>query len=71
MLTLAANGRIGEAGKVISNFSELMQASRGAVKVTIISAEALKKKQLDTIQAGIVSMVGAGKTVSDCLCFVH
>ena len=40
-----------------------MQASRGAVKVTIISAEALKKKQLDTIQAGIVSMVGAGKTV--------
>lgn len=33
------------------------------VQVTIISAEALKKKQLDTIQAGIVSMVGAGKTV--------
>jgi F0F1-type ATP synthase delta subunit len=41
-----------------------MQASRGAVKVTIISADALKKKQLETIQAGIMSMVGAGKSVS-------
>jgi hypothetical protein len=45
--------------------AELMQASRGAVKVTIISADALKKKQLETIQAGIMSMVGAGKSVSD------
>eukprot|EP00428_Durinskia_dybowskii_P062611 CAMPEP_0170389876 /NCGR_PEP_ID=MMETSP0117_2-20130122/18846_1 /TAXON_ID=400756 /ORGANISM="Durinskia baltica, Strain CSIRO CS-38" /LENGTH=207 /DNA_ID=CAMNT_0010645883 /DNA_START=55 /DNA_END=678 /DNA_ORIENTATION=+ len=62
-LTLAANGRIGESGRVIRDFSELMQASRGAVKVTIISAEALKKKQLETIQSGIVAMVGAGKTV--------
>ena len=41
-----------------------MQASRGAVKVTIISAEALKKKQLDAIQAGVMTMVGAGKSVS-------
>ena len=48
-------------------FAELMQASRGAVKVTIISAEALKKKQLETIQSGIVAMVGAGKTVSPLL----
>lgn len=40
-----------------------MQASRGAVKVTIISAEVLKKKQLDAIQAGILNLVGAGKSV--------
>ena len=40
-----------------------MAAARGAVKVTIISAEALQKKQLASIQAGIMSMVGAGKTV--------
>ncbi len=43
--------------------AEIMQASRGAVKVTIISAEALKKKQLDAIQAGILNLVGAGKSV--------
>jgi F0F1-type ATP synthase delta subunit len=40
-----------------------MQAARGAVKVTIISAEVLQKKQLASIQAGILNLVGAGKTV--------
>lgn len=40
-----------------------MAAARGAVKVTIISAETLQKKQLASIQAGIIAMVGAGKTV--------
>jgi F0F1-type ATP synthase delta subunit len=44
--------------------AELMQASRGAVKVTIISAEALKKKQLEAVQAGVMSFIGAGKSVS-------
>lgn len=63
-LTLAANGRIGDSVKVINSFEELMQASRGATKVTIISAEALKKKQLETIQQAIVTYVGAGKSVS-------
>jgi hypothetical protein len=43
--------------------AEIMQAARGAVKVTIISAEVLKKKQLDAIQAGITTLVGAGKSV--------
>jgi len=40
-----------------------MAAARGAVKVTIISAEVLQKKQLAAIQAGILNMVGTGKTV--------
>jgi F-type H+-transporting ATPase subunit O len=62
-MTMAANGRVGDSVKVIDAFEELMQASRGAVKVTIISAESLKKKQLDTIQAGIMSMIGAGTSV--------
>jgi hypothetical protein len=43
---------------------ELMQASRGAVKVTIVTAEALKKKQLETIQQAVQDFVGAGKVVS-------
>jgi F-type H+-transporting ATPase subunit O len=40
-----------------------MQASRGAVDVTIISAEALKKKQVETIQAAVLKFVGTGKAV--------
>lgn len=41
-----------------------MQASRGAVKVTIISAEALKKKQVETIQEAVMKIIGSGKPVS-------
>lgn len=41
-----------------------MQAARGAVDVTVIACEPLKKKQLEAIQAAIVSQVGAGKSVS-------
>eukprot|EP01031_Cornospumella_fuschlensis_P028536 gene28536-34446_t len=53
MLTLAANGRLSDASKVIAAYEELMQASRGTTQVTIISSEALKKKQLDQITAAI------------------
>ncbi len=62
-LTLAANGRAGDSLKVASAFQELLQASRGAVSVTVISAEALKKEQVKTIQAAVVKTVGEGKTV--------
>lgn len=41
-----------------------MQASRGAVDVTIISAEALKKKQVETIQQAVMKFVGDSKSVS-------
>ena len=41
-----------------------MQASRGAVDVTIISAEALKKKQVETIQQAVLKFVGDSKSVS-------
>ncbi|KAJ1441179.1 OSCP/delta subunit of ATPase [Ochromonadaceae sp. CCMP2298] len=63
MLTLAANGRMADAHKVIAAYFELMAAARGAVKVTIISAEPLTKKQLDTLQAGVAGMVAKGQTV--------
>lgn len=64
LMTMAANGRIKEAPKVISAFEELMLAARGTVEVTIISAESLEKKQLDTITKGVIGMVGKGKTVN-------
>jgi F-type H+-transporting ATPase subunit O len=64
LMTMAANGRIKEAGKVIGAYEELMQAARGSVDVTIISAETLKKKQLDAITSGVMSMVGSGKQVN-------
>jgi len=62
-LTLSLNGRVGEAVKVIHQYQELMAASRGSVKVSVTSAEPLKKKQLETIQAAVTKMVGTGKTV--------
>jgi F-type H+-transporting ATPase subunit O len=62
-LTLSANGRVGEVNKVIASYNDLMQASRGAVDVTIISAESLKKKQVETIQQAVMKFVGSGKAV--------
>lgn len=40
-----------------------MQASRGNVEVTIISAEPLKKKQVETIQGSLASFIGNAKQV--------
>jgi F-type H+-transporting ATPase subunit O len=62
-VTLAANGRIGESAKIVSAFEELIAAAKGVVPVTIISAEALKKKSVDTLQTAVLGVVGAGKTV--------
>lgn len=63
LVTMAANGRIGEAAKVADTFIELMEASRGSVKATIISAEALNKNQSKDVQAAVMSMIGKGKKV--------
>jgi len=62
MVTLAANGRIGESDKIATAYEELMAASKGVIPVTIISAEPLKKKAIDSLQAAVVGMVGAGKS---------
>lgn len=40
-----------------------MQANRGIINVTIISAEELKKKQLESVQQAVGKFVGAGKKV--------
>lgn len=63
LVTMAANGRIGEAGKVADTFHELMEASRGSVKATIVSAEPLKKNQAKEIEAAVMKMIGKGKKV--------
>jgi F-type H+-transporting ATPase subunit O len=63
LVTMAANGRIGDASKVADTFIELMEASRGSVKATIISAEALKKGQAKDIEAAVMNMIGKGKKV--------
>jgi F-type H+-transporting ATPase subunit O len=62
-LTLSANGRLGESLKIVDGYSELMQANRGVVNVTIISAEELKKKQLESVQQALGKFIGAGKKV--------
>ena len=63
-MTLSANGRIGDVEKVVSAYTELMEASRGAIKVVVTSAEALPKKKQDTITSAVMSMVGKNAKVS-------
>lgn len=59
--TMAANGRIGDAAKVVDSFLELIDSARGLVPAIIITAEPLKKKTIDSIQAAIRSIIGADK----------
>lgn len=63
-LTMSANGRIGDIEKVVSAYTELMEASRGAIKVVVTSADALPKKKLDTVKSAVMDMVGKGTEVS-------
>ena len=58
---MSANGRVGEINRVVEAFVDCMETSRGIVKARIVSAEPLNKKSLDTIQAAVISMAGAGK----------
>ena len=57
---------------MVSAFVDLMETSRGIVKVVITSAEPLKKKSLDSVQAAVLTMVGTGKQVSEWIdgCFL-
>lgn len=60
--TLAGNGRLGETGKVIASFNELMEASRGVVKAVVTTAEPLSAAQTKTVQAAVSNLVeGKGK----------
>ena len=63
LVTMAANGRIGEVSKVAETFVELMEASRGSVKATVISADPLKKNQAKEVEAAVMKMIGKGKKV--------
>lgn len=40
-----------------------MQASKGCVVVTVTSAEPLKKKALDSVQAAVVALIPKGGSV--------
>ena len=62
-LTLSANGKIGEAAKVISEYEELMACKRGVVKAVIISAEPLKKDILESVKKAVTAIAGAKTTV--------
>ncbi len=63
-LTLAANGRLSDVEKVVGAYTELMEASRGAIKVVVTSAEALPKKKQETITNAVMSMVGKNAKVT-------
>lgn len=61
--TLAGNGRLAKTSKVIAAFQELMEASRGVVKATVITAEALSAANAKSVQGAVGNMVEGGKKV--------
>eukprot|EP01041_Mallomonas_annulata_P014498 gene14498-30865_t len=62
-VTMSANGRIGDAPKVVEAYLDLMETSRGVVKVVITAAEQLTKKSLDGLKVAIATLAGPGKQV--------
>ena len=60
-LVLAANGRIGEAGKVMELYDELMRTAKGIVNCVIITAEPLSAKSQKAIEAAMAKIAGEGK----------
>lgn len=64
LVTLAANGRAGSAGKVVEQFFELMEARRGTVKAVVITAEPVNAKMQKSLEAAVAGMVEAGKKVT-------
>ena len=63
-LTLAANGRIADVEKVVDNYVELLEASRGETTVTITTAEPLTKKAMGTVETAVKGMVGKSTKIS-------
>lgn len=62
--TLAGNARLNELPKVVSTYSTLMKAKRGEVDATIISADALTKKETEQVTAAIkASSKSKGKII--------
>jgi F0F1-type ATP synthase delta subunit len=47
--------------QIIRSFNELIQAAKGIIKVTVITAEALKKNQIDTLESAIKGFIGKDK----------
>lgn len=62
-ITLAANGRIANADKVIAEFLDLMETASGVVKAVVISAEPIQGKTLKSVQSAVLDMVEKGKKV--------
>ena len=63
MMTMAANARLADAGKVADAYSELMQAKRGELDAVITSAVALTKAQEKKVTEALKAQAG-GKAVS-------
>lgn len=52
---LAENGRLAEIEKIISSFDQLMQAKSGIVEGTVVTAQALTKKQLKSVEESVLA----------------
>jgi F-type H+-transporting ATPase subunit delta len=57
LLTLSANGRIGEAAKVVDAYCELMDTARGSLTAIIVSATPLSPEQKGQVENAVVYML--------------
>lgn len=57
LLTLSANGRLGEAAKVVDAYCELMDAARGHLTATVVTAKALTEEQRIEVEDAVTSML--------------
>jgi F-type H+-transporting ATPase subunit delta len=57
LLTMSANGRIGEAAKVVDAYCELMDTARGALTAVIVSATPLSSQQQTEVEKAVVYML--------------
>eukprot|EP00894_Picocystis_sp_ML_P003627 jgi/Pico_ML_1/54144/g4562.t1 len=59
---MAENGRLAHTEKVAESFNELLMASRGEVKGTVVSADPLTPEQMKRIRSSITKFVDKGAT---------
>jgi F-type H+-transporting ATPase subunit O len=59
---VSANSRISDVPKIITSFEELMNASKGVVKVVIMSADKLKAADVTAATKAVTGMLEKGQT---------
>ena len=63
LVVMAENGRLGHTEKVVESFDELLMASRGEVKGTVVSADPLTPEQMKRVKSSITKFLDKGASL--------